>query len=337
MAKRFFLKLSIFTCLFTSCIEDVKLPKDTYRDNFETLWKIIDTRYCYLEAKNIDWNAVHEKYENRLGKDTLNKFIFFDAMAEMLATLQDGHVNLLSEFDRSRYWKWFTDYPANFSSSLIYSERYLGNSYRIAGGFRYRKIADGLVGYIYYSSFMDGFTDENIRLIFEQFQSCRGLIIDVRNNGGGSIEYASNLASCFFKRDTVNMYMRYKAGSGHNDFSKPVPIKTKAHGKIKWDRPVVVLSNRSSYSATNMFICQMKAAPEATILGDRSGGGGGMPFSRELPNGWSVRFSASPMYDKDMQDIEFGIEPDVQVNLLPEDREKGLDTLIEAALQIIIR
>ena len=56
-----------------------------------------------------------------------------------------------------------------------------------------------------------------------------------------------------------------------------------------------------------------------------------MPFSSELPNGWGVRFSACPMFNAEMQQIEFGIEPDIKVDLDPADQALGIDTIIEAA------
>ena len=75
----------------------------------------------------------------------------------------------------------------------------------------------------------------------------------------------------------------------------------------------------------------MKEMPKAIIIGDKTGGGSGLPFSSELPNGWSVRFSASPMYDPHMQHLEFGIEPDIKVDMTSEDMQKGVDTIIETA------
>lgn len=66
-------------------------------------------------------------------------------------------------------------------------------------------------------------------------------------------------------------------------------------------------------------------------MGDHTGGGSGMPMSSSLPNGWNVRFSACPMYDKDKRQTEFGIEPDYLIQLTDEDIAKGTDTIIEAA------
>jgi len=333
--KSTYISYSLFLILLlSSCLDQPEKMGNTYRNNFESLWRIIDTQYCFLDEKKINWDSIYSVYNARLGTDTVSELAFFDAMGEMLAELRDGHVNLYSSFDRSRYWKWFTDYPSNFSSAIINSHRYLSVNFRQAGGLRYQRIAGDSVGYIYYSSFSDSFSNTNMSYILKYFEECRGIIIDVRSNGGGSASLSEQFASYFFPRDTVSIYMRHKTGPGHSDFSEPVALPTKA-SKIQYTRPVVVLANRGSYSATNMFITRMKDAPNATILGDLSGGGGGLPASNELPNGWLVRFSSSPMFDGRMQHIEFGIEPDIKVMLNPDDVAKGEDTLIEAAVALI--
>jgi len=321
----------LFIVLLASCIEEPAPQLNTVESNFESLWKIIDTRYCYLDYKKIDWDSIHDVYKLKLPKDSSDE-VFFNLMDSMLDELKDGHVNLYSDFNISRYWKWYTDYPANFNSSIIFSSNYLGENYRVAGGMRYGKIDNGRVGYVYYGDFMSSFYDTNITSIFEYFKNCNGLIIDVRNNGGGSIEYASKLASYFFAKDTITGYMSHKLGDGHSNFSKPTAVKTLAHKSIKWNKPVVVLTNRLSYSATNDFVCRMKMAPNATIIGDKTGGGGGLPLSSELPNGWMVRFSACPMYDALMNHTEWGIEPDSPVNMTDSDIQKNIDTIIESAI-----
>lgn len=332
---RAFRNILLLVPLLSSCLDEPYTPADTYRNNFESLWSIIDRQYCFLDEKKINWDSVYTVYNARLERDTVSELAFFDAMAEMLAVLQDGHVNLLSSFDRSRYWKWFTDYPSNFNSSLIYSERYLGSGYRLAGALRYQRIAGDSVGYVYFGSFGDSFSDSNMRYVLKYFEHCDGMIVDVRNNGGGSADLSERLASYFFDRDTVNLYMKHKTGPGHSDFSKPVAMPLKAHPSIRWKKPVIVLANRSSYSATNMFVSRMKDAPGALVIGDLSGGGGGLPSSNELPNGWLVRFSSSPMYNAAMQSIEYGIEPDLWVMLDAADVAKGEDSLIEEGVRSI--
>lgn len=329
----FFILLSVV--LFPSCMNEPMIEPNTNIGNFEALWKIIDTKYCYLDYKHINWDSIHIVYKARV--DTVkNDFSLFNVLGNMLDELKDGHVNLYSNFNLSRYWNWFTDFPSNFDSKLIYKKKYLGDNFLIAGGMRYQKIANGKIGYIYYGSFSSEFSDANFNNIFNYFADCKnGLIIDVRDNGGGSLDLSNDLASYFFTTETVTGYINHKTGSGHSDFSKPIEIKTPSNKNLQWKRPVIILTNRMSFSATNAFVCRMKMAPNAKIVGDQTGGGGGLPTSSEIPNGWMVRLSTSPMYDVNMNQIELGIDPDVKVDLNPFDASNGYDTIIEKAISLM--
>ena len=60
-----------------------------------------------------------------------------------------------------------------------------------------------------------------------------------------------------------------------------------------------------------------------------------MPFTQEIPCGWSVRYSAVIIYDKDMNHTEFGIEPDIKAGMEEEDMRKGKDTIIEKAREFL--
>ena len=66
-----------------------------------------------------------------------------------------------------------------------------------------------------------------------------------------------------------------------------------------------------------------------------TGGGSGMPLNSILPNGWSVRLSACPMLDTSLKHTEFGIDPDIRVDITSEDWDKGRDTMIEKAKELI--
>ena len=299
-------------------------------ENVEALWRIIDTKYCYVEDKGVDWDSVHNEYVTRAATLPENDPVaLFDLCAAMLNTLQDGHVNLYTPFDISRCSSWYDTYPANYDSRL--QHLYL-HDYRAAGGLYYCTVADDSIGYVYYSSFSNGFSAGNLYWIFTAFKDCRGLIIDVRNNGGGDLSNAYKLASPFFTENRVVGYWQHKTGPGHHDFSAMEALSSDISlVSIKWQKPVVVLSNRRSYSATNSFINMMRYADHATIVGGTSGGGGGMPMSYEMPCGWTVRFSSVRMYDRDKKDIEQGIEPHVAVNMVSTDK----DDIIEKAIEII--
>lgn len=302
------------------------------RTNFESLWKIIDENYCFFDYKDIDWDDVYQKYNLQV-KDTMDQYELFYMLGNMLSELQDGHTNLYSSFDVARYWDWYEDYPRNFNEDL--HKKYLGKEYLIAGGMKYLRMANDKVGYIYYGSFSNGVGENNLDYALMYFKDCQGLIIDVRENGGGSLTYSDLIASRFLEEKTLVGYILHKTGKGHNDFSEPYAMELDPSKRVRWLRPVVVLTNRHSYSATNDFVNKMKIQPHVTIMGDQTGGGSGLPFNSELPNGWRVRFSASPMLDVNKEHTEYGIAPDVKVQLKQEDVNRGKDTLIEEAITLL--
>lgn len=321
----------IIVSLLTGCRAKDEIPFSTSPvDNIEALWQIIDTKYCYIEDKGINWAAIHYDYIAKAKEiEKGNQVALFDLCASMLDSLRDGHVNLYSAFDVSRNTAWFDTFPANFDTRL--QAHYL-HDYRIAGSLNYCTIDEGRVGYVYYASFSNGFGVANLGAVFGMFKNCKGLIIDVRQNGGGSIENAYLLAAPFFTENQTIGYWQHKTGTGHNDFSPMEPMTLDASlSPLKWDKPVIVLCNRRSYSATNLFVSMMRYAAHATIVGGISGGGGGMPLSYELPIGWMVRFSSVRMYDRDKMDIEQGVSPDVLVTMQSTDK----DDIIEKAIELI--
>lgn len=316
----------------TSCVskEELSYP-NTPRGNMEALWHIIDEKYCFVEEKDLDWDGVPEVYLPKV--DTMSSANYrglFEVLAQMIDTLRDGHVNLYSSFDVSASRSWYEGYPTNYSSSLMY--KYLGD-YKTAGGLIYnRVVGHDNIGYIRYSSFSNSFSGANMYYVLQYFKDCDGIILDVRSNGGGSLTNSYLLASTFMDTTTHIGYWQHKIGKGHYDMSEPEPIYVQQNEMpYKWHKPVVVLCNRQSYSATNMFVNCMRYAPHATIIGGITGGGGGMPLSYELPNGWMIRFSSVRMMDRDMQSIEPGIRPNEEVTLTSKDK----DDIVERAIEIV--
>ncbi len=322
----------IFFCLslFIGCVDEEERP-NTPEGNFEALWKIMDEHYCFFDYKNIDWNAVYNIYKVRARGD-INHEQLFEVLTDMLSELRDGHVNLSSSFDYGRYWRWHEDYPSNFSDTL--QRRYLGTDYRIAGGLRYN-ILDDNIGYVYYESFNNSFGEGNLDEVIQYLMFCQGMILDIRGNGGGKIINAEKLAARFCNEKTLVGYTQHKTGKGHNDFSDLEPLYIEPSSNLRWQKPVVLLTNREVFSAANEFTQYMRCMPQVIQVGDQTGGGSGMPFTATLPNGWTVRFSASPSYDRDKNQTEFGIAPDYNVAITDADFLRGKDTIIEFARDII--
>ncbi len=334
---RILIVFSLTFFVFTACI-DVDERANTREGNFEALWQIVDEHYCYFDYKaneyGLDWDAVYNKYKKRANEVT-TVFEQFNVFADMLAELRDGHVNLISDFDNARYWDWRERYPANYSDSL--ERKYLGIDYFIAGGLKYKvfvRDADS-IGYMRVASFNTSFSENNLTYALYLMQNCKGLIIDLRSNGGGMLTLAEKLVARFTEEKLLTGYMRHKIGKGHSDFSDYEAQYVQPFNGIRWKKSVVVLTNRGVFSAANDCVNKFRCCKNVTIVGDKTGGGGGLPFTSELPNGWIVRFSACPTYDVNKQDIEFGIAPDYKVEINNDDYQRGIDTILEYAIQIL--
>ena len=346
----------IFVLPLQSCF--INHDKDMVNDaktNFEMLWKICDEYYCYFDYKNIDWDSIYTAYEPRV-YNGMSDDELFNVLGEMLGELKDGHVNLYSDYATSRYWKWFQDYPKNYDERLIL-ENYFHYDYYSKGGFTYQILPEN-IGYIHYASFVDGFDDALLDHMLTMFKDCKGLIFDIRDNGGGSKANVNKLACRFTtEKKVLKGYLLHKTGVGHSDFTDTVPEYLTPPGtiasfnyidtdsvnlsnldskRVRFLKPIAVLSNRNVYSAANDFIRTMKVVDNATVIGDRSGGGGGIPASFDLPNGWNVRLSVTPMLDIDKQHTELGIDPDIKVDMAEDAYATGRDAILDTAIEYLL-
>ena len=326
--------------LLTLCVSSCATLDDydnSVESNFDVLWKTFDEHYCYFEQKGIDWQGVKDIYKPRaLACRTTDDL--FNTCAQMLDTLRDGHVNLSSSFNTSYYRRWWSDYPQDFNLRTL-QEYYLEFDYRSTGGISYHTLAGGKIGYMYIPSFSSPIGTGNLNAIFAYFNDCDALVIDIRNNGGGMLSNVETLVSRFIDSEFTPAYIRHKTGPGHNDFSEPYPMTYHPAGTGKhWDKPVAVLTNRSCFSAANDFVSAMKQLPGVKIVGARTGGGGGMPFSSQMPCGWKVRFSACPVTDASGHDIEEGIDPSPGCEMHAPDTElaAGRDSILEFAISILL-
>lgn len=302
--------------------------------NFDALWTIIDEHYCFLEQKGVDWDEIGTRYRAQIDPEWSQRELF-DHCAMMLAELKDGHTNLISWFDVSYYRNWWSDYPQNFNQRLI-EQYYLNFDYRTSGVVSYKLLEEENIGYMRYSSFSGSAGTAFLTQMFVNFKETAGLIIDVRDNPGGDLTNVESFIRHFIDKPITGGYIRHKTGPGHNEFSEPYPMNYEpAQVGVIWLKPVVVLTNRSTFSAANNFVSIMKDLDQVTVIGDTTGGGCGMPYSSEIPVGWGVRFSAVPIYNSKMELTEFGIAPHIHVDMEPEMEAKGIDTILESAIAYI--
>lgn len=333
--KRIYLLLLPLYMTLTSC-HDLPDHPDDIRGNFESLWSTIDTHYCFFSEKDVDWNEIHDRYAAMLNPRMSSEQLF-DLCSRMLDELRDGHTNLSAPFATSYYRKWWSDYPQNYNERIV-QQYYFNFNYRSLGAFDYGLLTQN-IGYIHYSSFASGIGEGNLDYLLSYFKGAQALIIDVRDNGGGNLTNVSELVNRFIDHRILAGYIIHKTGPAHDAFSEPFPyyIDPVGGGHLSWDKPVIVLTNRSTFSAANNFVSIMKSIPGVKIVGSTTGGGSGMPYSSELPNGWGIRFSACSILDPEGCSTEFGVTPSdgCAVDMDPGEAANGHDTIIDFAVSLI--
>lgn len=307
-------------------------PTNDPQSNFDILWDNVNNKYSFFELKNINWDSVYAYYDPQVNANT-SKYELFEILDSMLYDLEDGHVNLRSEFDFSRNWSWYLNYPDNFNYELV-ERNYLGDNYKIAGGLEYTIIDS--IGYIYYASFSNGFSHDNLDEVMNYMKGTKGLIVDVRNNGGGFLDNAFGLAQRLINEKKQVIITVEKSGPGTDEFDNALAYTLEPSKFVNYEGEIAILTNRRCYSATNTFAAIMWQFDNTVQIGDYTGGGGGIPIDNELPNGWTYRFSATkslmPQPNNTYYDIENGIPPNIPLNNSKISELQGIDDILERAL-----
>ena len=305
----FFVVLSMEACEKLVFPDD--LASENPKENFEYLWNQCDTKYSYFELKSVDWNQVHSKYSAKISDGMTNEELF-NVLGQMLVELKDDHTNLISDFNISRFG---TNYLGqdNFDWRII-TENYIPKDYYITGPFQHDFLlnTNNEIAYIRFRAFTGTVDDDNLDFVLGKYKNTRGLILDLRENGGGAVNDLFSILSRFVESTTTVYHSRIKTGPGHNDFSDAEAAIVEPSDKIRYLKKIMVLTDRGSFSAASFFSLATKALPNVVLLGDTTGGGLGLPNGGQLPNGWTYRFSITQALNADMSNAyEMGVPPDI--------------------------
>lgn len=158
----------------------------------------------------------------------------------------------------------------------------------------------------------------------------------------GKPNYINNMfdlefAGHFMKEKTLVGYSAHKNGKGHDDFEEPSEMYCKPSAKYNWaDKQTALLTNRGVYSTANLFTSALKHAPNVIQVGQICGGGGGLPMTHHLPNGWWVVFASNILLDTEMNHIEPGIAPDYEAEI-GDFKSTRKDGIVEKAIEELLK
>ena len=195
------------------------------------------------------------------------------------------------------------------------------------------EVLENNIGYIEFSSFDDG-TAEEFKMKFKELQGkgIKSLIIDLRNNGGGIVDEALEIANYILDKDSVILYEVDKNNNETVEKTTDDPII---------NMPIVILTNENTASSSEILAGALKDHKKATIVGEKTYGKGVIQRLLTLPDGSGLKITSEKYLTPNRTEInKIGIEPDETVEL-PEtvtnilNVEKTEDTQLQKAIEIL--
>lgn len=189
---------------------------------------------------------------------------------------------------------------------------------------------DKRIGYIKVTNFASN--------TFNQFQTAlneleendiESLIIDVRDNLGGQLEVATQIASLFLTKDKVVYQLNT------NGIIQPIY----STGPGSFQKPITVLINGATASASEVLAIALQESADATVIGTTSYGKGTIQESYKLSTGASIKFTVQEWLSPNGNTVnEVGVKPDIEVSETENPGETDTletDTVLQTAITIM--
>lgn len=196
-------------------------------------------------------------------------------------------------------------------------------------------IYEGNIGYLKISSFDQSSASEVTKKVEElKAQNIKSLIIDLRNNGGGIVDEAIEIADLFTSKDSTLLITKDK----HDNESVSKAKRDKAI-----ELPIIVLTNENTASASEILAGALKDNNVAKIVGTTTFGKGVIQELLTMKDGTGLKLTTNEYYTPNRNKInKVGIEPDEKVELPEEYRNilsvpKEVDTQLNKAIELLKR
>lgn len=195
------------------------------------------------------------------------------------------------------------------------------------------EILDNNIGYIKLPSF-----DENCAKEFKEIykelanDKLNGLVIDLRNNGGGIVDEALQIADYILEKNDIILITKDRNENEEIEKSTKKPII---------NVPVVILTNKNTASASEILAGALKENGKATIVGEQTYGKGVIQELISLKDGSGIKITTEEYYTPNRNKInKVGIEPDEKVSLPDEvsntySVDIKYDTQLQKAIKIL--
>ena len=332
---------------------DVPTP-DTPRSNFDVFAQTWAEQYGFFREKNVDWAAVVAANRPRV-TDTTTPEQLFDIISGMISPLQDAHSFIGAQAIKKSFGgvrktpSFIETRPGRDSAYALVSAHLTSPLRRFCEGRVEFGMLGADVGYLRIRSF-SGYTKDGgfetglaaleagLDTAFANTGGWKGLVIDVRINGGGADPYGLAIA----RRLTATPYTAYvkQARSDPADATKwteAQPSVVQPSTRPSFRGPIIELTGVQSISAAETFTqALMNRQPKITRIGETTQGVFSDVLDRQMPNGWRFGLANERFVTDGKSFDNVGIAADVAVeSLTPAARATRKDAAVEKALAML--
>jgi C-terminal processing protease CtpA/Prc len=203
--------------------------------------------------------------------------------------------------------------------------------------YQYKKLKKN-IGYLRINSFYVNNYKETFDSLYPMIQQNHALILDLRTNGGGSGIQAHYVLSHFLSSPTLTA--QYQLRKRVEDEWEQFPSDTLYPQKDKevYTKPIALLIGTGTFSAAEDFCVAFDNAKRGLKVGSKTAGSTGNSIEFDLPGGGygQVTFKRDT-YPNGKEFVGYGIEADVVVHQTIKDFLKGTDTVLEKAIEVILK
>jgi len=185
----------------------------------------------------------------------------------------------------------------------------------------------GDIGYIQILSFIGGSTPHEFLEALENTSNSKGLILDLRGNTGGLLTNAIFIANLFIKKGTIVSIV------GRNGYHNNIKAQ---NGYINIEKPLVVLIDGTSASASEILSGALKDYKKAKLVGTKTFGKGMVQRIIPLPNETGLNLTIAKYLTPNGNDInKIGISPDIKIDYPKNENPLKNDIQLETAKAVI--
>lgn len=329
---------------------------------FDQFWTTYAENYPFFRAKGIDWDKVRATYRPLVTPD-MSDDALFALLSKMIKPLGDAHTAI-----RTPDGKLFagvrpgTTLPTEELEAKL--RPYIEST--ALKGVRFTSYANdrigyadlsGRIGYLRIIAFL-GYGDvpdynaerDTLNATLDQILTkqrtsgpakLRGLIVDLRINGGGSDQLALDVAS----RLTGKPFFAYAKRARNNPadptaFTTPQPLFVQPSERRKYTGPIAMLTGGSQMSAGETFTQAMiNRVPRPVRIGENTQGVFSDTLQRTLPNGWEYILPNEEFRTRDWKTFDGpGIPPDIHTPVFTAAEMNGhRDSAFATALKVLVR